>query len=221
MSNIDMIDGVALLIDAAGPRVQTGIWSARKWLVWHESREEAGRAIFTCTRRCLEETGIDPRELDAFLFCEGPGSSLGVRIAAMAIQGWKAVIARPTPVYAYSSLAALGEMLRENAAPLPFYTIADARRDMWHVLQVKPDGSGPQQLLTNNALSELPGPFFRMEEIRRGDPPVTAQDVIYSLHEHPKLFAGRNITRRMPTAMPLQTSRPEYVKWVPSRHRLH
>jgi tRNA threonylcarbamoyladenosine biosynthesis protein TsaB len=111
-----------LVLDAASARVQVG------WIVrgeparWDASGEEAGCALF----RCMEGVGAEPSRAAAFVFCEGPGSVLGVRTAAIAIRSWCAL--RPRPVFAFRSLALVAEVLALEGESV----IADARRDSWH-----------------------------------------------------------------------------------------
>jgi tRNA threonylcarbamoyladenosine biosynthesis protein TsaB len=111
-----------LLVDAASEIVQAGWLDADGTRRWASSRGEAGTAIF----RCLEELRAVPGDAGAFSFCEGPGSVLGVRVAAMALRVWNAAATRP--VFAYRSL----ELVARAGAGPGADVIADARRDLWH-----------------------------------------------------------------------------------------
>lgn len=94
-----------LLLDAASLKIQVG-WFPGPHLDsprWHAAEGEAGTELF----RGFEAIGAEPGAAGAFAFCEGPGSVLGIRTAAMAIRAWCAL--RPRPVFAYRSLALLAE----------------------------------------------------------------------------------------------------------------
>src|SRR4051812_13913933 len=69
-----------LLIDASSTRVQVGLLNTETSANWITLDGEAGLAIF----QAVERLGVDLAAVRAFAFCEGPGSILGVRTAAMA-----------------------------------------------------------------------------------------------------------------------------------------
>src|SRR5690625_7970577 len=91
--------GLFLLIDAAGPLVQTALWSDGAWFRWIGSREVAGRSVFAGVQEIFKSERISLKNLSGFFFCEGPGSMLGVRIAAMAIRGWQTMLDAPLPIF--------------------------------------------------------------------------------------------------------------------------
>lgn len=89
----------ALVIDAASACVQVGVLRADGTAAWHADTAESGVAVF----RGVERLGVDPLAVAAFVFCDGPGSVLGIRTAAMALRTWH--VLKPRPLFAYSSLA--------------------------------------------------------------------------------------------------------------------
>src|SRR6185437_3772559 len=111
-----------LLLDAASRRIQAGLWEGEGPARWAASEEEAGIGLF----RCLEALGADPARMKAFAFAEGPGSVLGIRLAAISLRVWGGIA--PRPFFAYHALTLLAE-----ASARPELTfIADARRGDWH-----------------------------------------------------------------------------------------
>src|SRR5256885_17025634 len=88
-----------LVLDAASARVQVGVLSAGDASRWETSNEEAGVGVF----RCLEKLAVRPADCGAWLYCDGPGSVLGIRTVAMALRAWAVV--EPRPVFGFSSLA--------------------------------------------------------------------------------------------------------------------
>src|SRR5205085_2213208 len=95
-----------LLIDAASAQVQVG-WLERHEDGWQHSAEEAGVGIF----QAIDALNRDVGDAGAFVFCDGPGSILGIRTAAMAIRTWN--VLKPRPVFAYSSLAVVAHALAD------------------------------------------------------------------------------------------------------------
>tara|TARA_Y100001934_G_scaffold166406_1_gene197835 strand:+ start:45 stop:716 length:672 start_codon:yes stop_codon:yes gene_type:complete len=73
-----------LLLDATGQNLHVGIPSAEGWTTLFSSKLPAMESLFLGMQTCLEDTGKKISEVDALVFCEGPGSTLGLRIAAAA-----------------------------------------------------------------------------------------------------------------------------------------
>jgi tRNA A37 threonylcarbamoyladenosine modification protein TsaB len=112
-----------LLIDACSERVQVAIIHGKDDMHWSCAEEEAGTGIFSCVGKFGDRIST----VDAFIFCEGPGSILGIRTSAAAIKVWH--ILNPKPVWAYRSL----ELLAHSVSDKRVSVISDARRDFWHV----------------------------------------------------------------------------------------
>src|SRR6267142_6499721 len=94
-----------LILDAASARVQVGVWRRDGTSDWQSSDEEAGIGVF----RGIEKLGVRVADVGAFVFCDGPGSILGIRTVAMALRTW--VLLKPRPVFGYSSLALVAHAL--------------------------------------------------------------------------------------------------------------
>jgi len=124
--------GTLLVLDAASARVQVG-WLSAHETAWASSTDEAGKALFSGINTLFQNAPAarSIAAVGAFVFCEGPGSILGIRTAATAIRTWRTLHPQ-TPVYAYQSLALLAHGLGDSDLTL----IADARRDHWHVQQL-------------------------------------------------------------------------------------
>src|SRR5688572_14610038 len=98
----------ALVIDAASSEVQVGLLTANGGHRWYTSDEESGVAVF----QGIEKLAVEPREVGVFIYCEGPGSVLGIRTVAMALRTWR--VFKSTPVFAYCSLALVAHALRRK-----------------------------------------------------------------------------------------------------------
>jgi tRNA threonylcarbamoyladenosine biosynthesis protein TsaB len=146
-----------LLLDAASTRVQVGLFDAQGMARWTMADEEAGVALF----RGVESLGVDLASVRGFAFCEGPGSILGIRTAAMALRTWTALA--PRPVFAFRSLELVAhDLARRNPAD-NFSVIADARRGAWHCVKVDAGTTGPLQRVEAAALT---GVLFMPEHFR-------------------------------------------------------
>jgi len=196
----------ALVIDAASAQIQVGALAPDGSSRWGTSAEEAGVGVF----QCIEKLGVDPGAVSSFIFCDGPGSVLGIRTVAMALRTWGAL--KPRPVFAYSSLALVAHTLgRENVG-----VIADARRDVWHYYQI---GRGLRRIATPD-LGSLNSELVSPEGFRNWTSlPADVARVPYSVAELlPRVW---DVDLFLATDAPdaFLHEEPSYVKWTPQIHQ--
>ena len=193
----------ALVLDAASSQVQVGVLSPGAGTSWQASTDEAGVAVF----QCIEALGARPLDMQAFVFCEGPGSVLGIRTVAMAIRTWR--VLRPTPVFAYSSLALVAHAVGRNDIGI----IADARRDSWHHFQL---GQGLRRV----ASAELHRPLAMPENFRHWSPlPAEVTRVPYSVSELVARAWDADVLHETTAPDAFLHEEPSYVTWTPQIHQ--
>lgn len=195
--------GTLLLIDAASARVQVGLLATGQPARWAASDDESGVGIF----RGIEQLGVQPSAAGAFVFCDGPGSVLGIRSAAMAVRTW--CVLQPRPVFAYHSLALVAQALGRPGATV----IADARRDAWH-------GKSYDTSLRRVPTAELAGELIMPEGFRHWTPlPDGVARTPYVLAELLPRVADHDLFR--PTVAPdaFLHEEPSYAMWTPQIHR--
>jgi len=197
-----------LLIDAASTRVQVGLWHQGR-MSWQIEEAEAGTAVFACTEKLLAERNLTVSNLNAYVFCEGPGSVLGIRTSAVALRTWRVI--KPAPAYAYQSLTLAATALARPEVNV----IADARRDSWHVQQLgKP--------LRRVPTSELTGECVMPEGFRHWTPlPANLGRTNYDLPALLALPALLDADLFHASAEPdaFMHEEPSYVTWTPQVHQ--
>lgn len=208
--------GCILVLDAASTTVQVGLLRSDTAPLWHTSAEESGQSLFTCTDACLKAAGQTMRDVRAFVFCEGPGSMLGVRTTAMAIRTWQSEI--PRPAFRYQSLALAAHFAATQKPAHRFAVIADARRETWHCQIIETDGRMP-------ALQRLPRADLPQLELLTPENfrvwsvlPASVTTCSYDLQ---KLFsAAVQGDYFQPTDSPdaFQHEAPDYKKWSAQTH---
>jgi tRNA threonylcarbamoyladenosine biosynthesis protein TsaB len=196
--------GHLLLLDAVSERIQVGRWTVDGER-WADSTAEAGEGLF----RCLDELGEDPGAVKAFAYCEGPGSILGIRTAAMAIRTWLALA--PRPCFRYQSLAVVSAGLGDPAVNI----VADARRENWHVFR-------PGSLLRRVPRAELTGPCVMPAGFRSWSAApaglTTRPYLLRDLFAQPEV-AGADLFTLTDAPDAFLHEEPEYVTWTPQIHR--
>lgn len=194
----------ALLIDAASARIQVGCLDADpRRGKWQTSDAEAGNAIF----QCIAGLEVDVNAAAAFIFCEGPGSILGVRTAAMALRTWN--VLSPRPVFGYLSLAAVAHSLPDPELNV----VADARRESWHLYR---RGSSLQRVATG----ALPDRLVTPEHFRHWSAlPPGVQTVSYDLEALLPSIADADVLHPVDHPDAFLHEEPNYVTWTPQIHR--
>jgi tRNA threonylcarbamoyladenosine biosynthesis protein TsaB len=226
-----------LLIDSASARIQVGLLRHSREPLWEAANEEAGSALFSLTEKLLVRasasslhlSGAAPASssspshkslplsaIDAFVFCDGPGSVLGIRTAAVALRTWCAL--HPRPSYAYTSLAIVAHSLALNETLRDFSVISDARRETWHRVTV--DSSGSVSPLHRTPASELTGPLVLPENFRHWSalPPGT-RTVPYDLATQLPALATTPLFIDAPEPDAFLHEEPSYQTWTPKIHR--
>jgi tRNA threonylcarbamoyladenosine biosynthesis protein TsaB len=205
-----------LFLDAASPRLHAGLLCAANAApAWRDSDDEAGVALFRETDELMRATGLTIGDIRTVVFCDGPGSLLGVRVAAMALRTWLALPrAQPLRVLAYRSLTLVAADLLAHGEPPPFHVISDARRDSWNVLSVAADGViGTVRRVAATALppdgvSFLPE-TFPVWQAR----PTGARTAPYRPHELPVLAARFSLWHETTAPDAFLTELPTYRTW--------
>ncbi len=169
---------------------------------WCGSGDEAGVALF----RCLEQLARNPEDAGAFLFCDGPGSILGIRTSAMAIRTWN--VLRPRPVFAYCSLALIAHAIGRSEVSV----IADARRDAWHQFNL---GTGLRRVPSESLGGELVTP----DTFRHWSPlPTGVKHHRYSLKDLLPGLADADLFSAATEPDAFVHEEPSYAKWTPQIH---
>ncbi len=193
----------ALLIDSASPRIQVALLARDEAPRSASTEGEAGMGIFSA----VASLGLELSTLRAFVYCEGPGSVLGIRTAAMALRTWS--ILEPRPIFSYQSLALLAA-----AEQRPEVTyIADARRQAWHAFRA---GGTLQRVASGELGGELATPdnFRNWAEL-----PAGTRRVSYSVADIlPRVMDADLFSESIYPDAFLHED-PAYATWTPRVHQ--
>lgn len=192
-----------VVLDAASTLVQVGIFHPDGTHHWQSSTDESGVAVF----QCFEALGLAPAAVGSWVYCEGPGSILGIRTVAMALRTWG--VLQQAPIFGYASLELVAEGLGRDDVSV----IADARRGLWHHQQ---RGRTLRRLRTEDLTGELvmPEHFRHWAEL----PPNVAH-VPYLLPEFWSKLGELDLLRRVEAPDAFLHEEPSYVTWTPQIHR--
>ena len=98
---------IVLAIDTCDARGSVAVLRDAEVLkvVAHESQEDYSTWLLPAVRECLEGSGLQMEDLDAYAAAAGPGSFTGVRVALTTVKAWSEVYGKK--IMAVSRLEAL------------------------------------------------------------------------------------------------------------------
>lgn len=194
-----------LMVDAASSCVQVGWFPSTDPAnaKWATSNEESGTGIF----RGLEQLDLELGAARAFVFCDGPGSVLGIRTTAIAIRVWNVLASRP--VFSFCSLAVVAHALGRAEVGV----IADARRESWHHFQI--GGT-----LRRVPVAELGGELVLPENFRYWSQlPAGLTHAPYNLASTLPSLVDADLFHTSASPDAFLYEEPNYATWTPRIHR--
>jgi tRNA threonylcarbamoyladenosine biosynthesis protein TsaB len=230
-----------LFLDASGLTTRVGLWQDSRWLAFREDPAPALESLFTTTRAVLAEASLSLPAIGGFLYVSGPGSVLGLRLAAMAIRTWEAghpalgaglagagalaaggaPAPAPRPVLACGALHLAAALALAGGASPPFATATDARQGRWHWLSVGSPALGslaPQEISADelaHSAGQQTGPLFYLPARKTWQPPPRPFSPLPAvLRVHPAVVLTPGLFAPVPLPIPFAGAAPEYKKWA-------
>lgn len=199
-----------LVIDASSQVLHVGWLHCDQPAEWHAIEQEAGTGLYAL----LAQSNRSPNDVGAFVYCEGPGSMLGIRTVATALRTWVAL--SPRPIFHYRSLDLLVHTQGRPNSTL----ICDARRRSWHAVMIDSQGqAAPLQRIPEGELpmtNLLVPAGFRTWTALPEPPPTT---VPYEPTALSGPLAEVDLLRETAAPDAFQPEPPSYARWSPQVHQ--
>jgi len=212
----------ALVVDGSGPCFFAGILgSSGAWLDYRKAEAPALESLFPTVDEVLRGAGVDLSDIRSFVYCEGPGSVLGLRLCAMAIETWRRIYETPARLYGYNSLKLVAaELLRHEGIREEALLISDWKKDSWNSLKIADDGLGEVAPVSAGELSQWKGPLYHLPA-RKGwqKPPDRAQEVSYNPESLASLLPVAELLAPREKVELYNSGVNSFRKWTPERHR--
>jgi tRNA threonylcarbamoyladenosine biosynthesis protein TsaB len=119
--------------------VRVGVLRDGRWSGEGVAAEGALEATFACAESALRAAGLTLADIRSFAVCVGPGSILGIRVAALAARAWATL--EPRPIFVWESLAAVAHTTLGAGSPRPFVVALESRLKRWNTLVVPVAGA--------------------------------------------------------------------------------
>jgi tRNA threonylcarbamoyladenosine biosynthesis protein TsaB len=212
----------ALVIDGCGHSVFVGILgSDRAWRAVEERPGAPLENLFPAVETVLARSGLGFADLRGYLYCAGPGSILGLRLCAMAIETWARLFPQSARYFSYNSLQLTAAALLEDKPDArDALLVSDWKKNAWNAVYIREGTAGPIEPVDNSALEAGAGTLYLLPQ-RKGwqKPPAKARTLDYEPMRLDTLSKTPGLLR--PTAgVELYSSGVNtFHKWVPERHR--
>jgi tRNA threonylcarbamoyladenosine biosynthesis protein TsaB len=220
--NKGMQQNVTLVIDGSGGGVFAGILDGQdRWLAQAQRSGTALENLFPVIEATLKAADLHFYDLSGYHYCEGPGSVLGLRLCAMAIETWRRLYPTPTQLHKYNSLQLCAlSLLLDTPEIKDALVVADWKKGAWNALKISNGQTGSTEVLDDAALTAWQGALYHLPQ-RKGwqSPPAGAQTLNYEparisdLRGHPSLLQATEEVELYNTGI------NTFQKWTPDRHR--
>lgn len=222
MANTLKIPFPLLVTDCSCPGIRAGVLGSNGWISYVSKAGETGAALFDAVKEILARAGLALENMAGFAFCEGPGSTLGIRINAMAIRTWNTLSPETRPIFAYKSLEAAACMIRESSRTSgEFAVFSDFRKNAWNGCKTTVTGNYSKiETVTGEALESWPDHrYFIQQRIHSPGKAPGSELIVYDLKPLGQMASFLDLlsTCEKPTAF--LVDKPEFKKWTPERHR--
>lgn len=205
---------ISLVVDASTTPVQIGIPASVSWDAIIATDEQALEGLFSATEKVLDEAKRKISEINTVFYCEGPGSTLSLRIAAAFVRTLKWNNEDSFfSVYSYNALD-----LASILSPSPEHTIQAPFRIGLRFVRIP----NPNPLLSekkiipeDEAFEQYPS-SFHLPDIRKRSKPVDSGRILsYDLSKIKGLADLSSISKPCPKATPYNPQAPVFKKWTP------
>lgn len=211
-----------LVIDGSGSFVFAGLLTACDgWQATALRDCAALEGLFPAVEEVLRKAGRQLGEIDGYIYCEGPGSVLSLRLCAMAIETWRRLHANGASVSKYNSLQLVAHQLLADAPQQPrSLIVSDWKKSAWNSLIFETGVVGGIEVIDDDALAAWSGPLYHLPQ-RKGwqSPPPAATSLRYDpscldrLHARPGLLTQTNSVELYNAGI------STFQQWTPVRHR--
>lgn len=211
-----------LVIDGSNPCFFSGVLGREgEWLAFEKASAPALESLFQSVDQVLGASGIELHAIRSYLYCQGPGSILGLRLCAMAIETWRRLHPEPALLFAYNSLEfAAYSLLHQHPSTEQALLVSDWKKDTWNSLQIEMGQPGPVTTIQAEELAAWEGPLYHLPA-RKGwqKPPAQAIELSYEPELLPTLCSVTGLIKTQEEVSLYSSGLNHFQKWWPERHR--
>ena len=208
-----------LVIDGSGSEVFAGVLGSNgNWLARSEQTGAPLESLFPAIEATLDAAQLTLADMRSFIYCEGPGSVLGLRLCAMAIETWSRLRPESAHYYAYNSLQLTAALICADTPGLDqALLISDWKKGTWNAVKIRNGQSSATEVADDATIANWTESLYHLPQ-RKGwqQPPANATALEY----RPDRLAEVCHLLRPTESVELYASGVNvFQKWTPERHR--
>ena len=191
-----------------------------RWLASKKVTEPALESLFDTVDTVLKSADLELGQIRSYIYCEGPGSVLGLRLCAMAVETWRRIHPNPTGIFAYNSLELVAAgLVQEGEVQAEALLISDWKQDTWNGLKITPGTPERVAPVSTCELSAWEGRLYHLPA-RKGwqNPPENAVEVAYEPERLATLVATPELIQRRESVALYNSGVNTFQKWTAQRH---
>jgi tRNA threonylcarbamoyladenosine biosynthesis protein TsaB len=213
---------IALVIDGSGSSVFAGLLNEENQWLAQTTRDGAPlEELFPAIEQTLNEAKQTLAEVNSYYYCEGPGSVLGLRLCAMAIETWTHLYPQSAQLYKYNSLRLTALSLLHTSAELKeALIVADWKKGAWNAVYIQNGTVGATEVIDDTELAEWTGALYHLPQ-RKGwqRPPEGVQTLHYDPSQISQVREHASLLQASKTVELYNSGINTFQKWTPIRHR--
>ncbi|MGZ0654533.1 hypothetical protein ACWPKS_02910 [Coraliomargarita sp. W4R72] len=215
-------DHISLVIDGSGSAVFAGLLNSQnQWLAKIDRAGTPLEELFPAIEQALQESELSLADIGSYLYCEGPGSVLGLRLCAMAIETWTRLYPTSAQLYKYNSLQLIAHALLHATPELKeALIVADWKKGAWNALFIRDGKVGATEVIDDTGLAAWNGPLYHLPQ-RKGwqSPPANAQTLNYDPSQISAVRHTPTLLQATKSVELYSSGINTFQKWTPTRHR--
>ncbi|MDQ8195044.1 hypothetical protein QEH59_11450 [Coraliomargarita sp. SDUM461004] len=213
---------ISLVIDGSGSAVFAGLLNEQdQWLAKIDRAGTPLEELFPAIQQVLHEADLSLAHIGNYIYCEGPGSVLGLRLCAMAIETWSRLYPGSPQFYKYNSLHLVAYSLLQAESELQrALIVADWKKGAWNALYIRNGEVGAAEVIDDAQLATWKGPLYHLPQ-RKGwqSPPAQANTIRYQPAQLSALRNHSSILNATSGVELYSNGINTFQKWTPERHR--
>ena len=217
-----LINLPALVLDASTSTLFVGVvGQGGTWLAQSKETGNALELLFSKVEEVLAAANLRLSNISSFVYSEGPGSVLGLRLCAMAIQTWRQTSIQSTSLFRYNTLQLCAALISiDHPDSCPATLVADWKKGAWHGLNIEPPARNSVKVVSDEELSALSRAVFHLPQ-RKGwhSPPAAAKPVEYEPERLLEIWDKEGLVTEIETVELYTVGSNIFQKWTPERHR--
>ena len=209
-----------LVIDGSSSEVFAGfIGTNQKWLCYSQEKGSPLECLFPAVEKLFQSTNSELADLKSYAYCEGPGSVLGLRLCAMAIQTWSHLHRKSACWYTYNSLQLTAALICMDTPDIQHaLLVSNWKKDAWHAVIVDKGKPEPVIVIQDSVVQNWShGPLFYLPQRKNWQTiPKNATILEYSPQ---RLTDVLHVLRHTKNLELYTSGMNAFRKWTPERHR--